>query len=210
MKFVVVCCAFSNCAILLRKEENEKKKSENLSLGGGKIWKSCGCKLSTTIYGDCYAEKVNKGKITVVVWWCVGITTGSCPERLLGEETRKMCPRSCKSDSDCGSKRQCLCDGQCGLSCVAPGNYLYFFVPSVVTVKGNVGSVIKSVCAYLQLCQHTSVHVSLLLENKIKTLNAQNLASKCNFTVEHKLFIMFVCCKLGHHDCKQSTFIQPH
>ncbi|KAM7383351.1 hypothetical protein PAMP_003013 [Pampus punctatissimus] len=47
--------------------------------------------------------------------------SGSCPERLLGEERRGTCPRPCKSDRDCGSKRQCLCDGQCGLSCVAPG-----------------------------------------------------------------------------------------
>uniref|UniRef100_A0A3B4U2E3 Beta-2-glycoprotein 1 n=1 Tax=Seriola dumerili TaxID=41447 RepID=A0A3B4U2E3_SERDU len=45
----------------------------------------------------------------------------SCPERLLGEERRRTCPRPCKVDKDCGIKRQCLCDGQCGLSCVAPG-----------------------------------------------------------------------------------------
>uniref|UniRef100_A0A665VV90 Beta-2-glycoprotein 1 n=1 Tax=Echeneis naucrates TaxID=173247 RepID=A0A665VV90_ECHNA len=45
----------------------------------------------------------------------------SCPERLLGEERRRTCPRPCKFDKDCGVKRQCLCDGQCGLSCVAPG-----------------------------------------------------------------------------------------
>lgn len=48
-------------------------------------------------------------------------TAGSCPERLLGQERRRACPRPCKTDQDCGSKRQCLCDGQCGLSCVAPG-----------------------------------------------------------------------------------------
>uniref|UniRef100_H3CRP0 Beta-2-glycoprotein 1 n=1 Tax=Tetraodon nigroviridis TaxID=99883 RepID=H3CRP0_TETNG len=48
-------------------------------------------------------------------------TTGSCPQRLLGEERRRTCPRPCKSDRDCSNKRQCLCDGQCGLSCVAPG-----------------------------------------------------------------------------------------
>ncbi|CAB1448876.1 unnamed protein product [Pleuronectes platessa] len=48
-------------------------------------------------------------------------TSGSCPERLLGDERRRTCPRHCKDDKDCGSKRQCLCDGQCGLSCVAPG-----------------------------------------------------------------------------------------
>uniref|UniRef100_A0A3Q3J5D0 Beta-2-glycoprotein 1 n=1 Tax=Monopterus albus TaxID=43700 RepID=A0A3Q3J5D0_MONAL len=49
------------------------------------------------------------------------VQTRSCPERLLGEERRRTCPRPCKADRDCGNKRQCLCDGQCGLSCVAPG-----------------------------------------------------------------------------------------
>ncbi|XP_056458937.1 beta-2-glycoprotein 1-like [Gadus chalcogrammus] len=48
-------------------------------------------------------------------------STDSCPERLLGEERSRTCPRPCKIDKDCGNKRQCLCDGQCGLSCVAPG-----------------------------------------------------------------------------------------
>ncbi|XP_022055409.2 beta-2-glycoprotein 1-like [Acanthochromis polyacanthus] len=46
---------------------------------------------------------------------------GSCPERILGKEWRRTCPRTCTADQDCGRKRQCLCDGQCGLSCVAPG-----------------------------------------------------------------------------------------
>ncbi|KAM6968292.1 beta-2-glycoprotein 1-like [Aplochiton taeniatus] len=47
---------------------------------------------------------------------------GACMERLLGDERgRGVCPRSCETDKDCGNKRQCLCDGQCGLSCVAPG-----------------------------------------------------------------------------------------
>nr|XP_057913758.1 beta-2-glycoprotein 1-like isoform X2 [Doryrhamphus excisus] len=47
--------------------------------------------------------------------------TESCPQRLLGDERKRTCPRPCKVDNDCGSKRQCLCDGHCGLSCVAPG-----------------------------------------------------------------------------------------
>uniref|UniRef100_A0A3Q1F5V3 Beta-2-glycoprotein 1 n=1 Tax=Acanthochromis polyacanthus TaxID=80966 RepID=A0A3Q1F5V3_9TELE len=46
---------------------------------------------------------------------------GSCPDRILGKERRQTCPRTCTADQDCGRKRQCLCDGQCGLSCVAPG-----------------------------------------------------------------------------------------
>ncbi|KAF7708324.1 beta-2-glycoprotein 1-like isoform X1 [Silurus meridionalis] len=44
-----------------------------------------------------------------------------CPDRILGTERRQTCPKKCQQDSDCGSKRQCLCDGPCGLSCVAPG-----------------------------------------------------------------------------------------
>ncbi|XP_030250414.1 beta-2-glycoprotein 1-like [Sparus aurata] len=59
------------------------------------------------------------------LWALIGTVSlqapGSCPERLLGEERRRTCPRPCKADKDCGNKRQCLCDGQCGLSCVAPG-----------------------------------------------------------------------------------------
>ncbi|XP_062321850.1 beta-2-glycoprotein 1-like isoform X1 [Osmerus eperlanus] len=44
-----------------------------------------------------------------------------CPDRLLGNERIRTCPKPCTQDKDCGNKRQCLCDGQCGLSCVAPG-----------------------------------------------------------------------------------------
>ncbi|RXN28160.1 beta-2-glyco 1-like protein [Labeo rohita] len=44
-----------------------------------------------------------------------------CPERILGNERRQTCPKKCQQDKECGNKRQCLCDGQCGLSCVAPG-----------------------------------------------------------------------------------------
>ncbi|KAG9276029.1 beta-2-glycoprotein 1-like isoform X1 [Astyanax mexicanus] len=44
-----------------------------------------------------------------------------CPDRILGNEQRRTCPKKCQQDKDCGNKRQCLCDGPCGLSCVAPG-----------------------------------------------------------------------------------------
>ncbi|KAM9487705.1 beta-2-glycoprotein 1-like isoform 1-T1 [Clarias gariepinus] len=47
--------------------------------------------------------------------------TEHCPERILGKEGRRTCPKKCQQDDDCGNKRQCLCDGSCGLSCVAPG-----------------------------------------------------------------------------------------
>ncbi|KAL2083993.1 hypothetical protein ACEWY4_019511 [Coilia grayii] len=48
------------------------------------------------------------------------VAAEECPERILGNERKRNCPRNCKQDKDCGSKRQCLCDGQCGLSCVVP------------------------------------------------------------------------------------------
>ncbi|XP_041649703.1 beta-2-glycoprotein 1-like [Cheilinus undulatus] len=67
--------------------------------------------------------------LLLTLWALVGsvslqtprVTTGSCAPRNLVDEKRKSCPRPCKSDRDCGNKRQCLCDGQCGLSCVVPG-----------------------------------------------------------------------------------------
>ncbi|XP_063054101.1 beta-2-glycoprotein 1-like [Engraulis encrasicolus] len=48
------------------------------------------------------------------------VAAEECPERILGNERKRNCPRNCKKDKDCGAKRQCLCDGQCGLSCVVP------------------------------------------------------------------------------------------
>lgn len=136
---------------------------------------------------------------------CVcGSTTGSCPERLLGEERRRTCPRPCKTDRDCGNKRQCLCDGQCGLSCVAPGNYLYVCVcvPSVVVWTPLWGSAIKSVCVYVCIpsCANTHPLCVFFLENKIKALLMHKIWARNAPYVraEHKLFIMLVHCKRGH------------
>lgn len=47
-----------------------------------------------------------------------------CPDRILGNERRRTCSKKCQQDDDCGNKRQCLCDGLCGLSCVAAGQIL--------------------------------------------------------------------------------------
>ncbi|KAL0985165.1 hypothetical protein UPYG_G00153640 [Umbra pygmaea] len=56
-------------------------------------------------------------------------SSDACPERLLGNEQRKTCPKPCRKDKDCVTKRQCLCDGQCGLSCVAPGRTCPWPIP---------------------------------------------------------------------------------
>ncbi|XP_053536968.1 beta-2-glycoprotein 1-like isoform X1 [Ictalurus punctatus] len=53
-----------------------------------------------------------------------------CPDRILDNEKRRTCPKKCQQDNDCGNKRQCLCDGPCGLSCVAPGRTCPWPLPS--------------------------------------------------------------------------------
>ncbi|XP_028325609.1 beta-2-glycoprotein 1-like [Gouania willdenowi] len=77
--------------------------------------------------------------------------TGSCPERLLGEERRRTCPRPCKTDSDCGSKRQCLCDGQCGLSCVVPGRTCPWPLPPSDSTEDRLLSPTHSFSALLEV-----------------------------------------------------------
>ncbi|XP_061530490.1 beta-2-glycoprotein 1-like [Phycodurus eques] len=72
-------------------------------------------------------RRMNRALLLLSLTWALTGTvtpqtsTESCPKRLVGDERRRTCPRPCKADQDCGNKRQCLCDGQCGLSCVAPG-----------------------------------------------------------------------------------------
>ncbi|CAL9705629.1 unnamed protein product [Knipowitschia caucasica] len=78
-------------------------------------------------------------------------TTDPCPERLLGQESRRTCPRPCKRDGDCGSKRQCLCDGQCGLSCVAPGRTCPWPLPTVESTEVRLLSPTHSFSALLEV-----------------------------------------------------------
>ncbi|XP_053744214.1 beta-2-glycoprotein 1-like [Synchiropus splendidus] len=76
---------------------------------------------------------------------------GSCPERLLGDERRRSCPRPCRTDRDCGNKRQCLCDGQCGLSCVAPGRTCPWPLPSSDNAVARLLSPTHSFSALLEV-----------------------------------------------------------
>ncbi|CAM4703642.1 unnamed protein product [Caretta caretta] len=60
--------------------------------------------------------------------WGSHCTTGAdgpspCPARreAPAEGMGQTCQRTCTQDRDCSGRRQCLCDGACGLSCVIPG-----------------------------------------------------------------------------------------
>ncbi|XP_074794180.1 uncharacterized protein LOC141976901 isoform X4 [Natator depressus] len=61
--------------------------------------------------------------------WGSHCTTGAegpspCPARreAPAEGMGQTCQRTCTQDRDCSGRRQCLCDGACGLSCVIPGD----------------------------------------------------------------------------------------
>ncbi|MBN3307465.1 SVEP1 protein, partial [Amia calva] len=44
----------------------------------------------------------------------------SCQDRAVASARGRGCGKSCLLDQDCPTKRQCLCDGQCGWSCIMP------------------------------------------------------------------------------------------
>ncbi|TRY59480.1 hypothetical protein DNTS_017873, partial [Danionella cerebrum] len=84
------------------------------------------------LFQNLYSESPEKMEMSLLasllcVWALSSLSAASadateqCPERILGNERRQSCPKKCQQDKDCGNKRQCLCDGPCGLSCVAPG-----------------------------------------------------------------------------------------
>uniref|UniRef100_A0A3P9NRK6 Beta-2-glycoprotein 1 n=1 Tax=Poecilia reticulata TaxID=8081 RepID=A0A3P9NRK6_POERE len=78
--------------------------------------------------------------------------SGSCVERLQGGERKtRACPRTCKSDAECGSKRQCLCDGECGLSCVAPGRTCPWPLPASENLMFRLVSATPSFSALLEV-----------------------------------------------------------
>lgn len=78
-------------------------------------------------------------------------TTDVCPERLLGNERRRTCPKPCTEDQDCGNKRQCLCDGQCGLSCVVPGRACPWPLPPAEHLEARLLSPTPSFSALLEV-----------------------------------------------------------
>ena len=44
-----------------------------------------------------------------------------CPQRVGISDGDRICERKCATDSDCKNERKmCLCDGNCGLSCIRP------------------------------------------------------------------------------------------
>jgi anaerobic C4-dicarboxylate transporter len=48
-----------------------------------------------------------------------------CRQRKRETINNRQCFRQCQTDKDCrGSKRRCLCDGECGLSCVKISKFL--------------------------------------------------------------------------------------
>uniref|UniRef100_A0A4W5QE34 Beta-2-glycoprotein 1 n=1 Tax=Hucho hucho TaxID=62062 RepID=A0A4W5QE34_9TELE len=68
-------------------------------------------------------------------------------ERLLGNERRRTCPKPCTQDKDCGNKRQCLCDGQCALRCVAPGTCVWNnFVASLLSPTPSFSALLEVRC----------------------------------------------------------------
>ncbi|XP_058874390.1 complement receptor type 2 isoform X1 [Acipenser ruthenus] len=51
---------------------------------------------------------------------CCAQEAESCPERAGPSERGRGCLKACLQDQDCPIRRKCLCDGECGWSCVSP------------------------------------------------------------------------------------------
>lgn len=61
----------------------------------------------------------------------------NCTCKRTNKQAFRYCKKSCNPDSSsCGKDKECVCDGDCGYSCVAKG--LYFFLNSCVVSVGEV------------------------------------------------------------------------
>ncbi|XP_069493467.1 beta-2-glycoprotein 1-like [Ambystoma mexicanum] len=78
----------------------------------------------------------------------------ACPARQeeLTAGRGQTCLRACIQDRDCSGRRRCMCDGNCGMSCVMPGRSCQWPVKidnadtSLVTQSKNFGSQMKVTC----------------------------------------------------------------
>uniref|UniRef100_A0A4W4FNQ5 Beta-2-glycoprotein 1 n=1 Tax=Electrophorus electricus TaxID=8005 RepID=A0A4W4FNQ5_ELEEL len=74
--------------------------------------------------------------------------------RVLGNERKRTCSKKCLQDKDCANKRQCLCDGQCGLSCLAPGRTCPWPLPPAENIEVTLLSPSPSFSALLEARCH--------------------------------------------------------
>ncbi|KAL4616715.1 beta-2-glycoprotein 1-like [Arapaima gigas] len=75
----------------------------------------------------------------------------SCPVRIAGSERKLSCPKSCRQDRTCPNKRRCVCYGQCGFSCVAPGHFCPWPLPPGSNTVAHLLSPVPSFSALIEI-----------------------------------------------------------
>ncbi|XP_066539668.1 beta-2-glycoprotein 1-like [Hoplias malabaricus] len=119
-----------------------------------------------------------------------------CPDRILGNERRRTCPKQCQHDKDCGSKRQCLCDGPCGLSCVAPGRTCPWPVPAAENLDVALLSPSPSFSAQMEVRCHPGYTMANDLDVMIRRCQGDR-----QWSGEEP-----VCTERGHVEVKAHVF----